>query len=87
MKYSRPQLHSLTDGGSRGNCANGSAASVDASCQLGPGVAQQFCTAGPAATSSCIDGLAAGSHPNANCAGGSGADTGCGNGNAAPGNG
>jgi len=65
MRYSRPQLYSLTERNSRGNCANGSAASTPSdTCTTGTGINNSgllldYCLSGLGDADQCINGWAA----------------------------
>ncbi len=84
MRYSRPQLYSLTDRDSRGNCANGSAAgSVSDTCTTGTGInssgSGHYCADGAGDGSWCHTGTAA-FRGTAYCGTGTGPDSTCGTG-------
>jgi len=82
MRYSKPQLFSLTEGTSTGNCADGSGAAKDSSCSVGGDVALSVCSAGSAASFICQSGTAASA---IGCITGDGDATGCSVGTAATG--
>ncbi len=83
MKYVIPQLHSLSGRKTKGNCANGSAASaILDTCTTGTGINNLFgvyCDVGAGDTNLCSNGTAAwdgGGH----CSTGTGPDSTCGTG-------
>ncbi len=62
MKYTPPQLHSLSGRKTKGNCANGSAANaVSDTCTTGSGInlALGYCVGGMGDATRCITGAAA----------------------------
>ncbi len=83
MKYSIPKLHSLSGRKTKGNCANGSAASaVVDTCTIGGGINNLFgvyCVSGAGDADYCMTGTAAwdgGGH----CSAGTMPDSTCGTG-------
>jgi len=80
MRYSKPQLHSLTKDTSTGKCADGSSADTGGTCEAGGNIADIGCTVGSAALAFCNAGDAA-----SVCVTGGGTTTGCSVGNSATG--
>ncbi len=85
MKYTIPQLHSLSGRKTKGNCANGSSAdAIEDLCTTGTGINNSggglYCMDGLGDTG-CGNGTAAYNGSN-NCETGTGADSACGAGGA-----
>jgi len=87
LVYRSPKLQELTHRlPSLLNCADGSSASPDGTCAVGPQVAVGVCMAGDAAVGTCFAVGAAAGTAAGDCAGtGSGAKSGCGVGSGATG--